>query len=675
MAGPRTFYVTTPIYYVNDLPHIGHTYTTVVADALARFHRLAGDDVYFLTGTDEHGQKIERAAKARGISPKELADEVVENYRKLWPALAISNDDFIRTTEERHRRGVEALFARIRERTPDAIYKGKYVGWYCTGCESFYPENQVVDGKCPEQGHPVERVEEESWFFRLSAFADRLLELYDSHPEFVLPETRRNEVRSFVAGGLRDLSISRSRSKVSWGLPFPGDPDHVIYVWFDALTNYVSALGFGDPEGAPLYEKYWREAPDATVLHLVGKDILRFHAVYWPAFLMAAGLPLPTTIFGHGWWLRDESKMSKTKGNVARPGPLLEDFGADALRWFLLREIPLGHDGNYSDEAVLDRTNSDLANNIGNLFSRVVALVAKGEKGTVPAVEPLYDDELGEATREVRERYRAGFESCDPAAALRALTDHADALNRYLVRQEPWRRKGREEHCSRVLRTVVGELAHLALRLHPAMPGAAATFWQALGLGEDPATEIAAGKDLLAVDDWAVGGNSVQGPLKVFPRLDKKKVLGEATAADGGGGRDAAAGRPAKPGKEAGAKKKADAAPDEDEGAGIITIDEFFRVKLRTAKVLKAEPHPNADKLLRLEIDLGDEKRQLVAGIAKAYRPEDLVGRTIVVVANLKPAKLRGLVSEGMLLAATGPDGVPHLLMPDGDVPPGSPVS
>ncbi|UCF68268.1 MAG: methionine--tRNA ligase, partial [Acidobacteriota bacterium] len=655
MDTARRFYVTTPIYYVNDEPHIGHTYTTIVADALARYHRLIGDEVYFLTGTDEHGQKMQRAAEQRRISPQQLADQVVENYQRLWPALGISYDDFIRTTEARHRRGVYALFEKIRRETPDALYKGTYRGLYCTGCEAFFAPGQVTDGVCPEQGHPVEEVEEESWFFRLSAFGDRLLELYDTRPEFVLPVTRRNEVRGFVAEGLKDLSISRSRSQVSWGLPFPGDEQHVVYVWFDALTNYISALGYGQDGAAPLYARYWGEA--AGQLHLIGKDILRFHAVYWPAFLMAAREPVPTSVFAHGWWLRDEAKMSKTRGNVVKPWPLLEDFGADALRWFLLREISLGLDGSYSDEALIERTNADLSNNIGNLFSRVLALVARHEAGTVPAAEPLVDEELGEAIEQARDRYRSGFDRHDPGSALRALTEWADAVNRYLVRKEPWRREGREQSCARVLRTACEQLAQLALRLHPAMPQGASRLWSSLGLGEDPAAEARPGQDLLDARRWPVAGSSVRAGERVFPRLDKKKLLGEAAAT---GSDEPTAGG---------------AAETETEETGMIDIDTFQQIDLRTAKVVACEPHPDATKLLRLEVDLGTEKRQLVAGIATAYTPEQLVGRTIVVVANLKPAKLRGLLSEGMLLAASGPDGRPLLLSVDGDLPPGSKVS
>jgi methionyl-tRNA synthetase len=661
MSKPRAVYITTPIYYVNDVPHIGHTYTTVVADTLARFHRLRGDEVFFLTGTDEHGQKMQRAAESRGISPLALADEVVENYKQVWPALGINYDDFIRTTEDRHRRGVYALFERIREREPEAIYKGTYTGLYCTGCESFYAANQVVDGRCPDQGHPVEPVEEESWFFRLSSYQERLLKLFDEHPEFVLPTSRLNEVRGFVSDGLRDLSISRSREQVSWGIPFPGDEQQVIYVWFDALANYVTALGFGSDGAQPLFDRFWTGG--GTQLHLIGKDILRFHAVYWPAFLMAAGLPLPTSVFAHGWWLRDEAKMSKTRGNVVRPGDLLRDFGADAVRWFLLREISLGLDGSFSDEALIERANADLANNVGNLFSRVVTLVARNESGVIPECDPLPDSDLDSESEAARERYRSAFEAHDPSGALRAITEAADSLNRYLVRHEPWRRGGREETCRRVLRSACGELAHLALRIAPAMPFAGARLLATVGLPDDlpELRRLSGARDLLSVRSWPVGGRSVTAGGAVFPRIDMKEALSGAT-----------------PGPEVdrrAARQREKARGRAAEKTVTIGIDEFSKIDLRTAKIVVAERHPKADRLLRIEVELGGERRQLVAGIAGAYEPEALVGRTVVVVANLAPATLRGVESQGMLLAATDEDGTPRLLTVDGDVSTGSKVT
>ncbi len=668
----RTFYVTTPIYYVNDLPHIGHTYTTIVADALARFHRLAGDDVYFLTGTDEHGLKIQRSAAEKGLTPQQLADQVVENYRRLWPALNISNDDFIRTTEARHKRGVAALFAQIRAKNPDAIYKSVYRGWYCTGCESYYTASQLLDGGCPDAGHPgrpVEEIEEASWFFRLSAYEEPLLALYENRPEFVMPETRLNEVRAFVTSGLKDLSISRGRDKVGWGIPFPGDPDQTVYVWFDALTNYISALGFGEAGAAPLYDRLWESGDGRTVLHLVGKDILRFHAVYWPAFLMAAGVPLPPTIYGHGWWLMEAAKMSKSVGNIVRPGPLLEAFGADAVRWFLLREIPLGLDGSFSEAALLERTNADLANNIGNLFSRVTTLVSKLPGGRVPAAAPVADDALGAVADAADAEYRSSFGRHEPSAALRALTQWADALNKFLVRREPWRRGGREKECDGVLAAAADHLARLACRLWPAMPAAAGRLAQAIGLPADPTTWPRDPASSILDTHFPVAGMTVRAGDIVFPRRDRATILGGEPAPAGGAVAAAAAGGPP-------AKGKVMEEPKAPEGVAIIDFAEFSRIQLRVGKVVACEKHPNADKLLRMDVDLGGgEQRQLVAGIAPTYEPADLVGKLIVVVANLKPARLRGLESKGMLLAAIRPDGTPRLIMPDADVPPGASVS
>jgi methionyl-tRNA synthetase len=670
MSSARTFYVTTPIYYVNDLPHIGHTYTTVVADAFARFRRLCGDDVYFLTGTDEHGQKIERAARQRGMEPIALADQVVENYHRVWPQIAISHDDFIRTSEDRHRAGVEELFDRIRSREPEAIYKGSYRGWYCTGCEAFFPESQLVDGRCPEQGHPVEEVEEESYFFRLSAFQQRLLDLYEKHPEFVRPETRLNEVRAFVAAGLRDLSISRT--SIRWGIPFPGDPAHVVYVWFDALTNYLSALGLGGGD-TELLRRYWTER-EGPVVHLVGKDILRFHAVYWPAFLMAAGVPLPTTIYGHGWWLMDESKMSKSRGNIVRPGPLLDAVGPDAVRYFLLREVTLGLDGSYSDEALIERSNADLANDLGNLASRVLSLIRKHTDGKVPPPGDFRDETLDQVTERAWREYFERFTDLDPAGALKAAWELVGELNRFVDRHRPWKLAkdpAAREHLEGVLATGWDRLARLALLIFPAMPGAGQALWEQLGL----AGGLGAlhGADLEATLGFVPGPDSPPvtpgttvvprppgglGPARsLFPRLDAKTVLAQLAGEPESSGDDR---------KEKTVTDKGDASKKDE---GLISIDHFFTVELRTARVVECEKVEGADKLLRLVVDVGDTKRQIVAGIAKVYAPEELVGRNIVVVANLQPAKLRGLVSEGMLLAADAEAGPQVIEVPEGIAP------
>jgi len=423
----QTFYITTPIYYVNDLPHIGHIYTTVVADTIARYKRMRGLDVRFLTGTDEHGQKMDRSAKQRGIAPKELADQVVKRYHELWKHLEITNDDFIRTTEKRHHAGVHEVIGRMQTRGD--IYKGSYGGWYCAGCEAFFPDTQLVEGRCPDQGHPVEWLEEESYFFRLSAYQEKLLAFYREHPEFIRPESRYNEVVRFVEMGLKDLSISRVSLK--WGIPWPGDPEHVVYVWLDALANYISALGLGSPDTA-LYGRYWPAA-----LHLVGKDILRFHCVYWPAFLMSAGLPLPRQVFGHGWWLRDERKMSKSLGNVVRPDALLDRFGPDALRYFLLREMTFGQDASFSDEGFLVRYNADLANGLGNASSRVLAMARRYFDGRTPG-ERGDGDALRAKAAEVVGRWREAMNAFEFQRALEAVWELLTAVDGYVNQSAPW---------------------------------------------------------------------------------------------------------------------------------------------------------------------------------------------------------------------------------------------
>src|SRR6266850_1902860 len=470
----RKFYLTTPIYYVNDQPHIGHTYTTVVADVIARFHRMLGQDVHFLTGTDEHGQKIERAALAKGLRPIDLADGVVERFRGLWRTLGITHDVFMRTTEERHRRGVEKLYQKIS--SAGDIYKDKYAGWYCTSCEAFYPESQVVDGRCPDQGHKVEWTEEESYFFRLSKYQEPLLRHYADHREFVFPESRRNEVVSFVQSGLKDLSISRS--SFSWGIPLPGDPKHILYVWFDALSNYITALGYGSDR--KMYARYW-----PADMHLVGKDILRFHAVYWPAYLMSAGEPLPKRVVAHGWWLRDAAKISKSKGGAVDPIPLIEAFGVDPLRYFLMREMVFGQDANYSDEAFIDRVNTDLANDLGNLTSRTLKMIEDYCGGKVPKTDPRFrgDEPLKQA-------------------------------------QDPERRWALDS----VLHTVAEGLRIVAVLVAPVMPQSSSGLWKRLGVGGDVTTAS------LEHVHWGElkPGRPIARGESLFPRIDKAAYLQDA---------------------------------------------------------------------------------------------------------------------------------------------------
>ena len=650
------FYVTTPIYYVNDAPHIGHAYTTVVADVLARFHRMRGDDVYFLTGTDEHGQKIEDSAGARGMTPIALADEVVLRYHALWKRFGMTHNDFIRTTEERHKKGVYRIYERIAARGD--IYKGHYEGWYCKGCEAFFPESQIVGGKCPEQGHPVQRLTEESYFFRLSRYQRPLLELYEKQPDFIFPETRLNEIVSFVSTGLKDLSVSRT--SFQWGIPFPTDPEHILYVWFDALSNYITALDFAG-EGK-LYERYW-----PADVQLVGKDILRFHAVYWPAFLMSAGLPLPRRIVAHGWWLRDAAKMSKSRGNVIEPNGLLDDFGVDAVRYFLMREMAFGQDASYSDEALIDRNNSDLANDLGNLLSRTLKLIENSSEARIPSPGPRAR-EHGDLQRPARAAFDAfvdRFGDYDFSGGLAAVWELVSSINRFIVAKEPWKLgavpAAREELAS-VLYQSAEALRIVGLLIAPVMPAAAKNLWRQLGSPEDPA-----GGDL-STFRWGLlpPGRPIARGEGLFPRVDKKAYLGRL-----------AAGQPlptpaatAAPDKE-NRVEASNPPPPED---ALIDIDEFRKIRLKVGKIVAVERVEGAKKLLRIQVDLGTEVRQIVSGIADKYEPGALLGKQIVVVTNLRPATIRGVESRGMLLAAEGPSGTAIIVTFDEPVVTGASV-
>ncbi|MCU0234178.1 MAG: methionine--tRNA ligase [Thermoanaerobaculales bacterium] len=632
------FYITTPIYYVNDMPHIGHIYTTVMADIFARYHRLRGAEVRFLTGTDEHGQKIEKAARDQGVQPIELADRVVARYHGLWQALAISHDDFIRTTEARHQRGVAEIIRRIT--AAGDIFKGEYEGWYLAADEAFIPDSQVKDGRDLESGRPVERLSEPSYFFRLSAYQLRLLDWYRANPDCIRPRSRFNEVVSFVEGGLRDLSISRT--SLRWGVPFPGDEAHVVYVWLDALTNYISALGFGSPDAAA-YETFWPAS-----MHLVGKDILRFHCVYWPAFLMSAGLPLPQQVFGHGWWLRDDVKMSKSIGNVVRPDALIERFGADAMRFFLAREMTFGQDASFSDEAFLERFNADLANALGNTASRTLSMAARYLEGRVP--EPSGEGPVPAAATAAVEAYRQHMDAAEPNRALEAAWQLLKVIDGHIQERRPWARakEGAEglRDVEATLAVALEGLRVTSLLIEPFMPGIAARLRRQLGLGDGPRRIAEA-----AVWGRLQVGSTIGAVEPLFPRVDIKAYL-EETSMDAPKPETAAAAQPEP-----------------------LTIERFFETKLVVGTVRQAEPVPKSKKLVRLLVDLGEpELRQLVAGIGERYEAAALVGRQIVVVANLKPAKLMGVESRGMLLAANV-DGAPFLLSPDAEVPPGTRVS
>ena len=673
----KKFYITTPIYYVNARPHIGHAYTTIACDAIARRQRMLGADTYFLTGTDEHGQKIERAAQAAGKTPQEFTDEVSAQFRSLWIRMGITNDDFIRTTEERHKRRVQELFRQIRDN--GHIYKGTYTGQYCV-FDELYVDAVGPGAPCPECGRPTETVKEENYFFKLSAFADRLMQLYTEQADFIRPETRRNEVMSFVRGGLRDLSISRST--FSWGIPVPDDPKHVIYVWLDALANYITAIGYGSShQGAQeAFKKYW-----PADLQMIGKEIVRFHCVYWPAFLMAAGLPLPKGIVAHGWLLFEESKMSKSRGNIVRAETILDVMGADALRYFLLREVVFGQDGSFSFDALVQRYNADLANGLGNLASRTLTMITRYFRGEVPypsaaISQKAGDNAVAENARKVIAESSALLDQYQFSRALEVTWGLVAAVDKYIVENEPWAlgEKQDEESRSRlatILYTSAEALRIVTALAHPVIPDATSKIWTQLGLGDIrkfPLSDLKWGQ--LQV------GTKLGNVEAVFPRADKSAIermqkMEDQQRSTPGTPETAAATaqistvtQVAAPATAVAPVPKA-AVPVPD---GKITIDDFAKVELRVGQVKTAEKVKGADKLLRLEVDLGTEVRQVVAGIAESYAPELLIGRKVVIVANLAPRKLRGLESNGMIVAASPEGGKAVLASFLEDVPVGT---
>ena len=653
-----TFYITTAIHYVNDDPHIGHMYENIVADVIARHRRRMGDDVRFLTGTDEHGQKIERAAAKEGVSPIELADRVVKTHHRLDELLNISYDDFIRTTESRHRAGVLELIKRIQERNPDDIYLGEHSGWYCQSEETFIPENQVKDGRpgrgaiaYDQDGHKVEWTTEKNYFFRLSRYTQPLLQHYTDHPGFVWPETRMREVRTFVEQGLRDLSISRS--SIKWGIPFPGNPDHVIYVWMDALTNYISALGFGSAEHE-LFDKYW-----PADIHLIGKDIVRFHTVYWPAFLMAAGVPLPKRVVGHGFWLRDQVKISKSLGNVVRPYNIIQEFGPDALRYYVLREMVFGHDQDYSDQALLTRYNADLANGLGNALSRAIKMSDTYFGGKTP-VERCPSNELRTKADEVVAQYLRYMDELAFSRALEVAWELVTAIDGYIVTREPWKHfkeKGADDALARILWNTLEALRLVCTMAAPFMP---ASMKEAL-------TRLGADANRIDRDALRWGLLPTNAPVRVadaiFPRVDVAQYIGGTQKVEEQKPVEAPA--PAAPPVDT-----TQAAPPDNPK---ISIDQFMQVDLRVAEVRAAERVPKSKKLIQMTVFTGEDERTIVAGIGTKYQPEELVGRKIVIVANLQPAKLMGVESNGMVLAASI-DGEPSLLSVDAGVPAGTKV-
>jgi methionyl-tRNA synthetase len=669
----KKFYITTPIYYVNARPHIGHAYTTIACDTIARRHRMLGDDTWFLTGTDEHGQKIERAAQAASKTPQQFTAEVSAQFRTLWDRMGLSYDDFIRTTSARHKAGVQALWRKIRDN--GYIYKGTYSGQYCV-FDELYVDAVGPGAPCPLCERPTETVHEENYYFKLSAFQEQLIKLYTEKPDFIRPETRRNEVLSFVRSGLRDLSISRST--FSWGIPVPDDPKHVVYVWLDALANYITALGYGSSDTSK-FDKYW-----PADVHMIGKEIVRFHCVYWPAFLLAAGLPLPKGITAHGWLLFEESKMSKSRGNIVRAETIVDVLGTDALRYFLLREVVFGQDGSFSFDALVQRYNSDLANGLGNLASRTLTMITRYFKGEVPypshAAHTVADQAIEDAAKKAIAEYGTLFDQYQFSRALEIAWGLVSAVDKYIVENEPWALDEKKDEESRARLATVLYTSAEALRIvtalaHPVMPDATAKIWAQIGLGDIrkfDLTQLQWGQLHL--------GTKLGEVQAVFPRADKSAVermqkmeeVKDGGAASVGTGASPVqpseaqpAATPAKP--DAAAAKPAAAVPD-----GKISIDDFAKVELRVAQVKTAERVKGADKLLRLEVDLGTEVRQLVAGIAEAYAPETLIGRKVVIVANLAPRKLRGLESNGMIVAASPEGGKPVLASFLEDVPIGT---